>query len=72
MPRSLLRRISASEYLKIVKNIELFSKERKSSLRSLEAELKLNIKKGDFERAVILRNQIFALNHIQDIALIKH
>ena len=65
--------ISASEYLKIVKNIELFFEgKKKAVLRSLEAELKLNIKKGDFERAVILRNQIFALNHIQDIALIKH
>jgi len=61
------------DYKKTIKNIILFFEGKKTSIiKNLEKEMKVLAKKHDFEKAGKIRNQIFALNHIQDIALIKN
>lgn len=60
------------EYGKTVRWIQLFFEGRKRGLiRTLEREMKRAAKKEAFERAGELKRKIFALNHIQEIALIK-
>ncbi len=59
--------------LKNIKNIKLFFEgKKKSILKSLEKEMKLYAKENQFEKAGEIKRQIFALNHINDIALIKN
>lgn len=63
--------IGKTDYKKIIKNIELFLQGKKSqAIRRLEQEMKEAAKIQEFEKAARIRNQIFALKHIQDIALI--
>ncbi len=63
---------SRNTYLKNIKNIKLFFEgKKKTILKDLEKEMRLYAKNGEFERAVIVRNQIFALGHINDVALLK-
>ncbi|MCX6747587.1 MAG: UvrB/UvrC motif-containing protein [Candidatus Nomurabacteria bacterium] len=58
--------------LKNIKNIKLFFEgKKKSILRSLEKEMKLYAKQKEFEKAGEVKRQIFALKHINDVALIK-
>jgi excinuclease ABC subunit C len=60
------------EYLKNIRNLKLFFKGKKERiLRQLEKEMAAAAKNLNFERAEKLKRQIFALKHIQDIALIK-
>ena len=58
------------------KNIEyislLFSGKKKSIIKLLEKEMKYQAEVLNFEQAARLRNQISALVHIRDIALMKH
>jgi len=64
--------ISKREYRKIIRNIQLLFEGKKQSLvKKLTREMKYAAEKRDFEDAAQLRNTIFALNHIQDIALLK-
>ncbi len=64
--------IRRREYLKTIKNIELFFGGKKERiLKSLEKEMGEASKKTEFEKAAKLRKQIFALKHIQDVALIS-
>src|SRR3989344_4842897 len=64
--------ITRKDYLKNVKNIKLFFKgKKKKILRNLEGEMKILSKSLQFEKAQALKNQIFSLKHINDIALIK-
>lgn len=64
--------VSALEYRKIIRNIEfLFEGRKKALLKTLEREMLRAAKSEDFERADNLKRQIFALKHIQDIALLK-
>jgi excinuclease ABC subunit C len=42
---------------------------KKSLVTTLEKEMKASAKKHEFEKAAKLRNQIFALQHIKDVAL---
>lgn len=64
--------ISKREYGKTIRWIRLFFEGRKRGLiRTLEREMKRAAKKEAFELAGELKRKIFALNHIQDIALIK-
>lgn len=64
--------ISKGEYRKIVRNIVLFFEGKKARLIStLEKEMKAHAKKQEFEEAERIKRQIFSLNHIHDIALIK-
>lgn len=59
-------------YLKNIKNIKLFFEGKKNSvLKSLEKDMKLYAKNHQFERAGEVKRQIFALKHINDVALIK-
>lgn len=58
--------------LKNIKNIKLFFEGKKQSiLKSLEKEMKLYAKQKEFEKAGEIKRQIFALGHINDVALIK-
>ena len=60
------------DYAKNIKNIKLFFEGKKTSIfKSLEKEMNAVIKKQEFEKAEQIKHTIFALNHIQDVALIK-
>ena len=64
--------ISRQEYGKVIRSITLFFKGRKQEiLRSLRKHMKQEAKSRNFEKAAELRNKIFALEHINDIALLK-
>lgn len=64
--------ISKEDYRKIIKNFILFFEGKKARLIStLEKEMKTHAKKQEFEEAERIKRQIFSLNHIHDIALIK-
>jgi len=63
--------ISREDYAKNIRGIRMILEGKKKSLiKSLEREMKDFSKKNEFEKAVELRNKIFALKHIQDVALI--
>ncbi|TAK57322.1 hypothetical protein EPO17_02240 [Patescibacteria group bacterium] len=65
--------ISAQEYAKIIARIKLFFEGKKAILiRKMEKEMRDYAKKQEFEKAGELKRQIFALTHIQDVALIKN
>jgi len=65
--------ISKTDYRKIVRNIKLFFEgKKKEVLKNLGQEMKKLAKKQEFEKAGRIRNQIFALNHIRDVALLKN
>lgn len=64
--------VSKTEYNKIIRNLILFLKGEKNALvKNLEREMKKLAKKRDFEKASEIRNKIFGLNHIKDVALLK-
>ncbi|MCR4284331.1 MAG: GIY-YIG nuclease family protein [Parcubacteria group bacterium] len=64
--------ISKEDYAKIIRNIKLFFEgKKKNILRNLKIEMNLLAKNREFEKADIIKNKIFSLNHIQDVALIK-
>ncbi len=64
--------ISKKDYAERIKNLKLFFEgEKKALMRNLEKEMKAYAKKQEFEKATEVRNTVFALNHIQDIALLK-
>lgn len=64
--------ISKAEYGKTVRNLKLFFNGKKGEVvKNLEREMKRLAKNKEFEKASKIRNQIFALNHIRDVALIK-
>ncbi len=64
--------ISKSKYRKQIRNIKLFFEGRKDTLvKTLEKEMRVLAKAQKFEEAQKVKKQIFALDHIQDIALIK-
>ncbi|MEX2014221.1 MAG: UvrB/UvrC motif-containing protein [Parcubacteria group bacterium] len=65
--------ISKREYRKIMRHLILFFEARKTELiKALEKEMKALAKGHQFEEAEKIKRQIFALEHIQDIALLKH
>ncbi len=64
--------VSKTEYAKTIRRIQLFFEGKKKTLISgLEREMKIAAKKLKFEEAGRIKRMIFALNHIQDIALLK-
>lgn len=64
--------ISKKEYSKTISHIKTFFEGNKKKLVSdLEKEMKIFAKELDFERAKQIKTKIFALKHIQDMALIK-
>ncbi|MCL4400211.1 excinuclease ABC subunit UvrC [Patescibacteria group bacterium] len=71
-PGTCIGAISKKDYSKNIKNIKLFFSGKKGRIiKSLESEMKRASKTLNFERAGELKRQLFALQHIQDVALIK-
>jgi excinuclease ABC subunit C len=65
--------ITKTEYRKTIKHLVLFFEGKKDTLiRELEREMKKLAKEHKFEEAEKVKRQIFALDHIQDVALIKN
>jgi len=61
-----------TEYRRIIRRIMLLFSGKKSMLiKTLERDMKAAAKVEDFEEAGRLRAQLFALNHIQDVSLIR-
>lgn len=61
-----------AEYQKTIRHIKLFFEGKKGQIiKELEREMKRLAKEERFEEAEIVKRRIFALQHIQDIALIK-
>jgi len=60
------------EYLKTIKYIRLFFEGKKHEvIKGLEKEMMTCAKHEQFEEANVLKKKIYALQHIQDVALIK-
>ena len=63
--------ISKREYGEIIRNIKFFLEGKKMALiKKLEQEMKKYAQKREFEKAGKIKKTLFALNHIQDVALI--
>lgn len=61
------------EYKKTIDHIKLFLEGKKRRLIStLEKEMNEEAQKHNFEKASEIRNKIFSLRHIQDVALIQN
>tara|TARA_B100000508_G_scaffold120126_1_gene101091 strand:- start:2414 stop:3649 length:1236 start_codon:yes stop_codon:yes gene_type:complete len=59
-------------YKRTIRHIKLFFEGKKQQIiKELEKEMMMLAKAEKFEEANVVKNRIFALNHIQDIALIK-
>jgi excinuclease ABC subunit C len=59
-------------YMQNIKNIKLFfSGKKKQILQNLKKEMKAYAKLREFEKAGEVKRQIFALRHINDVALLK-
>ena len=64
--------ITKTEYRKQIRKIKLFFEGKKPQLiKTLEKEMGALAKKREFEKADEIKKKIFALDHIQDVALIK-
>ncbi len=60
------------KYLNNIKHIILFFQGKKRTvLKALEKQMKIYAKNYEFEKAGEVKRQIFALNHINDVALIR-
>lgn len=64
--------ISKEEYGMVVKNLKLFFEgKKKAVIKNLEQQMADFARRQEFEKAGGVRQTIFALNHIHDIALLK-
>jgi len=64
--------VSREDYAKNIANLKLFfDGEKKRILNSLKKDMKLAAQNLEFEKADVLKRKIFALQHIQDVALIN-
>jgi excinuclease ABC subunit C len=71
-PGPYAKNIFRLDYLKNIRNIKMILEGKKKSLvKKLDREMKEYSRKHEFEKAGEIRNKIFALNHIRDIALIS-
>jgi len=65
--------ISQKDYQKNIRNLILFFEGKKEKIiKNLKKQMDEESRKENFEKAAKLRNQIFALEHIQDVAVIKN
>ncbi len=65
--------ISKADYAKQIKNIKMFFEGKKNDLiKSLEKDMNHLAKLQEFERANDIKKTLFAINHIQDVSLIKN
>ncbi len=61
-----------SDYGRTITHLKLFFEgKKKTLLRRLDKIMLEHAKKREFEMAMVVRKQIFALHHIQDVSLIK-
>jgi excinuclease ABC subunit C len=66
------KNITREEYARLIHHLKLFFEGRKKDLiKSLEQEMKSYASRKEFEKAETVKRRIFALKHIQDVALIK-
>jgi excinuclease UvrABC nuclease subunit len=66
------RNMERKEYLRSIRNVELFLAGHVKTLRTtLTREMKQAAKEERFEDAAEIRRQLFALDHVQDVSLIK-
>lgn len=64
-------KVTKQEYQKTVKQITMFLKgHKKQVIKDIEKQMKDTAKNLDYEKAAKLRDRVFALKHIQDVALI--
>jgi len=64
--------VTRKEYAATIRNLKLFFEGKKSALlRNLKREMQAHAKKHEFEKAQQVKKTLFALEHIQDIALLK-
>jgi len=64
--------ISKREYNRTIRNLKLFFDGKKKALRKkMEVDMKRLAKNQEFEKAEMIKRQLFALDHIQDIAILK-
>jgi len=64
--------ISKKEYGRLIQNIRrLFEGKKATIVRALTQDMKRYAKLQEFEKAVEIRRQLFALQHISDVALIS-
>ncbi len=63
--------ISKKDYAKNIRGIRMILEgEKKGLVKKMEGEMKEYAKNNEFEKAAESRNKIFALKHLQDVALI--
>lgn len=66
------REINRKEYLRSIRNVSLFLSGRAKTLRKvLTREMKQAAKEERFEDAASRRRELFALDHVQDVSLIR-
>jgi excinuclease ABC subunit C len=64
--------MSRTGYLRSIRNVSLYLSGRVKTLRTtLTRDMKAAVKSERFEDAAVLRNQLFALDHVQDVSLIR-
>ncbi len=64
--------ILKEEYAEQIKNLKLFFEAKKKTLlKNLEKQMNEHAQAQEFEKAENIKRRIFALTHIQDIALLK-
>jgi excinuclease UvrABC nuclease subunit len=60
------------EYANTIRNIKYFFEGRtREIVNMLKQEMAVAVKNRNFEKAAVVRNTLYALEHIQDVALIK-
>lgn len=63
--------ISQKDYRRLIRNLILFFEGKKEKIiKNLKKEMTAASREEDFETAARLRNQIFSLEHIQDVAVL--
>jgi excinuclease ABC subunit C len=71
-PGTCVNAISKEDYKKNINNLKLFlSGKKKKIIQKLSTEMKEASKKLEFEKAEKIKRQLFALQHIEDTALIS-
>ncbi len=71
-PGTCIGAVTRAEYMKNIRNITLLLSGKKTGLvRGLEQAMREASRVLEFEKAAKYKRQIFALRHIQDVALIK-
>jgi excinuclease ABC subunit C len=70
-PGVCIRAISTKDYARIIRHVMLFFQGKKGELlRQLKKEMEQHARAERFEEAATVRSQLFALEHIQDVAIL--